>query len=362
MDALEVQNATKRYGNTYALKGISIGIDRGSFLSVVGPSGSGKTTLLRLLDLLEKPTEGRIVIDGVDTSEITETKRLDLRRQMGMVFQHNVMLNRTVYENVAYPLRVRRAKDGLTKKVSDSLERVGLSGYESRKAIRLSGGEIQRVALAQALVYKPKILLLDEPTANLDPRNASVIENIVLQANREDRVTTVMSTHNPLQAQHSASKVLILRLGTVAEFDDASTVFNKPSTFLSSFMETGNTYPGISKPTASGFALIDLGNGIQIQGVTEQAGNVMASVDPQNITVTPSKVTTSGTNSLKGTIIAIIDHGGQVQLELNCGQKFIAKLTKSSFKELNMGIEAQAYVNFKASDVMTSRLRSSSQN
>jgi tungstate transport system ATP-binding protein len=355
MAAIEVQNATKQYGANHALSEINLTLDPGDFLSVVGPSGSGKTTLLRLLDLLEQPTQGKVMIDGIETGEIDENQRLHLRRQIGIVFQHNVMLNTTVYGNVAYPLKVRGARDGLRKKVSDALERVGLDGYENRKAIRLSGGEVQRVALAQALIYTPKILLLDEPTANLDPRNASVIENIVSRANKEDQVTTVMSTHNPAQAQQAATKVLILRSGAVAEFGDASVVFNKPSPFLSSFMETENAYSGIAKPIENGIAIIDLGNEMKIVGITRHVGNVTVFLDPDDITVTRSPVSDVD-NSLKGKIVALIDRGNQVQLEFNCGKKVITRIPKSSFKALKLEIESEAYLSFKASDVEVSGL------
>ena len=238
--------------------------------------------------------------------------------------------------------------------MSDALDRVGLGGYEKRKAIRLSGGEVQRVALAQALVYEPKILLLDEPTANLDPRNASIIESIVAQVNREDQVTTIMSTHNLTQAQQSASKVLILRAGAVAEYGDASKIFNKPSPFLASFMETWNSYPGTSKPIDDGLALIDLGDGVQIEGMTKNSGNVTVFLDPEAIIVTTTHVRSSARNTLKGKVVAIVDQGDRVQLDFDCGKKITARITKRSFKDLQLGLESEAYLNFKASAVKVS--------
>ena len=115
MGIIEVEDLTKQYGDTRALSSVNITVERGAFLSVVGPSGSGKTTLLRLLDLLEQPTRGRIMIEGVNAAEVDESQRLRLRRKIGIVFQHNVMLNTSVYGNVAYPLKIRGVADGLAK-------------------------------------------------------------------------------------------------------------------------------------------------------------------------------------------------------------------------------------------------------
>ncbi|MEM2776914.1 MAG: phosphate ABC transporter ATP-binding protein, partial [Candidatus Bathyarchaeia archaeon] len=190
---IETQDLTKKYGEKYALKNVNIKVEKGEFLTLLGPSGSGKTTLLKLLDFLEEPTSGKIIFDGVDTSCFRKEK-LSLRRRIGMVFQQSVMFNTTVYNNVAYPLKIRGIKNGVTEKVKEALELVGLKGFEKRKALTLSGGEMQRVSLAQALVFDPELLLLDEPTANLDPRNTSIIEQVISKVNNERKVTVVMAT------------------------------------------------------------------------------------------------------------------------------------------------------------------------
>src|SRR3972149_2080594 len=165
MPIIHVQNLTKSYGERTTLRNVDLKVDREDFFIVVGPSGAGKTTLLRLLDLLEEPTSGRVFFDGVDTARPEKDKVL-LRRQIGMVFQQVNMLNTSVYENVAYPLRIRGVKDKVAEKVDEVLELVGLRGFEKRKALTLSGGEMQRISLAQSLIFDPKLLLLDEPTAN----------------------------------------------------------------------------------------------------------------------------------------------------------------------------------------------------
>ena len=195
---VETLNLSKLYDGTDALKNVNVEVNRGEVLAVVGPSGSGKTTLLRLMNLLETPSSGQILFDGRDVA-CSDADRLTLRRRMGMVFQQAVLFNETVCENIAYPLKIRgylKKKSGL--KVRDALKLVGLSGFEKKRATGLSGGEAQRVALAQAMISEPELLLLDEPTVNLDPRNVSIIESVISKVNREQGTTIILATHNML--------------------------------------------------------------------------------------------------------------------------------------------------------------------
>ncbi len=166
---LEVKGLHHRYGKAEILKNIDLGIERGEVFVTIGPTGSGKTTLLRLVGLLEKPTSGNIYFDGHVVNN-SERQRLEIRRRLAMVSQKPAVFNASVFDNVAYGLRIRKENGAsLRHKVMNVLETVGLSGYETRDARTLSGGETQRVALARAMVIEPELLLLDEPTANLDP-------------------------------------------------------------------------------------------------------------------------------------------------------------------------------------------------
>ena len=350
MEFVQIEGLTKQFGHVIALSNVNLSIDHGDFLTVVGPSGSGKTTLLRLLDLLEEPSSGKISIGGEDTSNPNNTLRL--RRGIGIVFQHNLMLNTSVYENVVYPLKIRSDKSDASSRVHKVLEQVGLAGYEKRRAITLSGGEMQRVALAQALIYKPKILLLDEPTANLDPHNSSIIESIVARVNREDNVTVVLSTHNIAQAERFATKVLILRSGEVADYGSASRIFENPSSFLASFTEKWNIFHGKASPsTKDELSIIDIGDGVSVESSTLKHGNVNTFINPDEIILTLYPVESSARNMLEGHIIQIVDLGERVQLDVDCGKKFTVRITKKSFKEMALNLEARVYLNFKASSV-----------
>jgi len=209
------------------LENVNLEVERGGIFAVVGPSGAGKTTLLRLVDLLDYPTSGRIIFDGVDTGP--RDVRYAVRRRMGMVFQQPVLFDTTVHNNVAWSLRMRGfGRREVDERVRAILGRMGLQGFQGRGARTLSGGEAQRVAIARALVYEPELMLLDEPTANLDPYNVATIEGIVNQMNRELGITVVMATHNLFQAARVGHRAAFLLNGEVVEVAEAQRLVQNP--------------------------------------------------------------------------------------------------------------------------------------
>lgn len=227
MNALyTLRDVTVRYGARTVLAIEELDIRRGEVLAVVGPSGAGKSTLLRLLNFLQPPTTGEICFDGL-TFAADRAATLAMRRRVTTVFQRPVLLKRTVAANVAYGLQLRGQRDSASD-IRTSLEEVGLAELAHQPARTLSGGEAQRVALARAMVLRPDALLLDEPTANLDPYNVGLIEQIVARLNREHGATIVLVTHNVHQARRLAQRVLFLLDGREVEVADAHTFFEAP--------------------------------------------------------------------------------------------------------------------------------------
>ena len=215
------------YGARQVLHIDRLDVCRGEVLAIVGPSGAGKSTLLRLLNFLEPPTNGRIRFQGV-TFSAADPAPLSLRRQVTTVFQRPLLLNRSVIANVRYGLRLRGRRDE-TEAVGAALAQVDLLAAARQPARTLSGGEAQRVALARALVLNPSVLLLDEPTANLDPYNVALIEAIVSNLNQERGMTLVLVTHNVFQARRLASRVALLLGGRIVEINDVDSFFNDPT-------------------------------------------------------------------------------------------------------------------------------------
>ena len=222
----QLEGVTKEYKGHCVLHVKELTVQRGEILVLVGPSGAGKSTLLRLLNFLEPLTSGYIRFLGTEFCS-SRPIAVPLRRRVTTVFQRPILLNRSVWDNVVYGLRLRGQRNTASL-VRETLEQVGLKDLTSRRARTLSGGEAQRVALARAMVLEPDVLLLDEPTANLDPYNVKLIEEIVQTLNRERGTTLVMVTHNIFQARRLAHRAALLLEGQVVEVADADTFFESP--------------------------------------------------------------------------------------------------------------------------------------
>jgi putative ABC transport system ATP-binding protein len=217
MALIDIKGATKTYVEhtgirTEALRGIDLIINKGEFLSIAGPSGSGKTTLLNIIGALDNPTSGTILFDGENISLTPVSKLADFRlRKIGFVFQaYNLFNTLTALENIEYVLLLQGKQPADTRKIaSELIGRVGLGDCAKKRANRLSGGQQQRVAVARALASRPKVILADEPTANLDSRTASNLLDLMHELNRQDGVTFVFSTHDKMVMEKASRLVLI---------------------------------------------------------------------------------------------------------------------------------------------------------
>jgi len=213
---VQTTNLRKTYmlGNVpvEALRGVDLTIDKGDFLAILGPSGSGKSTLLNMIGALDKPTEGKVLIEGVDVSTLNDNQLADLRRGIGFVFQFfNLIPRLTARGNVELTMAI----DGLVKnerrkRAEELLETVGLKERANHKPSELSGGERQRVAIARALANNPKFLLMDEPTGNIDSKTAKGIMELVKKLNEEKGVTIIVVTHDQSIALQAKRTVQML--------------------------------------------------------------------------------------------------------------------------------------------------------
>ena len=221
----QLANVTKAYSGRQILNIDQLDIQPGEILAVVGPSGAGKSTLLRLLNFLEAPDSGSVYFHQQPVNY--QNVPLEIRRTVTTVFQNPALLSGSVTANLLFGLRLRGQNDG-HKEVDEMLERFGLSALRRSPAHTLSGGEAQRVALARALILKPSVLLLDEPTANLDPYNAEMIESVIRGINQTHLTTIVLVTHNIFQARRLADRVALMLNGEIVETADTQTFFENP--------------------------------------------------------------------------------------------------------------------------------------
>ncbi|MEM3957460.1 MAG: ABC transporter ATP-binding protein [Thermoproteota archaeon] len=199
-----------------ALRGVNLEVEEGEFLSILGPSGSGKSTLLNLIGALDKPTGGRLFIENIDVSALNENQLADLRMRIGFVFQFfNLIPRLTARENVELPMSIAGLSKGeRRKRAEELLQMVGLASRMNHKPTELSGGEQQRVAIARALANNPRFLLMDEPTGNIDSKNAYEIIRLVKRLNEDKGVTIIMVTHDQRLAAE-AKRIVYMLDGTI---------------------------------------------------------------------------------------------------------------------------------------------------
>jgi len=217
-------------GETRALDGVSLDIEKGEIFGVIGLSGAGKSTLIRTLNRLEEPTSGSIMIGGVDILSLDEKELNEKRKSIGMIFQHfNLLSSRDVFGNVAFPLELQGySKNEIKLKVTRLLKLVGLEDKAKARISRLSGGQKQRVAIARALVNDPKVLLCDEATSALDPKTTQSILRLIRELKNQLDLTVVLITHQMEVINEICNKVAIIESGEIIEEGFVSEVFNNP--------------------------------------------------------------------------------------------------------------------------------------
>jgi molybdopterin-binding protein len=353
MPIVEVQNLCKEYPETKVLDNVNFKVEDKEIFALIGPNGAGKTTLLRILDLLDTPTSGRICFNSVSV-DYSEKALLALRRRIAIVFQQTVLFNTSVFNNVAYGLKIRgESRRNMKTKVKEILQLVRLQDFESKNALDLSGGEAQRVALAQALVIEPELLLLDEPTANLDPRNVSIIEEALAWINKQQKTTLIMTTHNMAQAQNLANQIAFLFDGKIEKIGPAKEIFQAQSRYLADFARIENIFTGVSRVTRDGISVVEIGDGVQIEAAFQRSGKLTVYVRSEDIILSRSPVRSSARNVFKGRIVEMVDLGAVMKLKVKAGKEFVVQVTNRSFTEMKLNMGSEVFLVFKASAVQT---------
>lgn len=346
---VELRNVTKVYGNLTAVDGITLQVSEAEILALLGPNGSGKSTLLKMLAIILQPSTGEVYFQGV---QVNERNIEQMRMESTLVFQKTVLFTSSVYDNVAYGLKIRKLpKRTIEEEVHKALELVRLEGFEKRQAKKLSGGEQQRVALARALVLKTKLLLLDEPTANLDPKNASIVEEAIGTVNRERKTTVIIATHNMLQAKNLPTRIALIENGRIGEVGKPQEIFGRLSKTFASFAAVENTLTGEARIANDGTTLVDIGNDVNIVVVTRKTGKISIFISPDDIILSKIAFSSSARNSFEGSVIEIVDMNSVVKLRVDVGKFFTVHITRRSFEEMNINLGSKVFLTFKASSV-----------
>jgi len=238
---VELKNVAKRFGTNTVLEGLNLAIPKGKMVTLLGPSGCGKTTVLRMVAGLEKPSEGRIFIDGEDV-----TDRSIQQRDICMVFQSYALFpHMSLGENIGYGLRMLgRPKAEIRDRVREALSLVDLEGFEDRYVDQISGGQQQRVALARALILKPKVLLFDEPLSNLDANLRRSMREKIRELQQQFNITSLYVTHDQSEAFAVSDTVLVMNKGKIMQIGAPQELYRQPaSRFMASFMGDANVFP-----------------------------------------------------------------------------------------------------------------------
>lgn len=360
MKLLEVKNLYKEYYKEdksiiKVLSDVNFSITKGECFVIIGPNGSGKTTLLRILGLLESPTKGQILYYNDNLSNISRKKKVQYRRKLSFVRQKPVVRNSSVFNNIAYGLRVRGMKwEEYFHKVNDIVELTGLKGLEKKNARSLSGGEMQRVAIAMNFVISPELYLLDEVSANLDPMNVKLLEDFIIKIKQDKEKTIIMSTHDPFEAIKFGDRIAVLSNGRIIQIGTPNEIFTAPKDeFTALFVGYENILSGIAEMDLnSGLTIIKI-NSLTIVASEQVEGKVKVCIRPESIGISkspPSNV--SYRNNFKGNIEDIRDLGNTCHLIIKCqSERFLVTITKLSLNNLELTKNTEVFINFKATDV-----------
>ncbi|MFC1947231.1 ABC transporter ATP-binding protein [Chloroflexota bacterium] len=353
MPLLETVNLFQTLNERDILKNINLKVDKGEVLAIIGPTGAGKTTLLRLLNTLEFPTSGKVLIDGTETTA-SSSSRLELRRKMAFVLQKPVVFNMSVYDNIAIGLKWRgMEKSVIRNKTNEMLEAIELPDYSKRNARTLSGGETQRVAIARAVISEPEILLLDEPSANLDPVSSAKTEEFIMDIINRYKTTTVMATHDMSQGQRMADRVAVMLNGEILQTGDWHQVFNTPgSKDIAYFVGVENIIDGEIVSAQDELVTIKV-DGTVIEAISDyQVGEkVSVCIRPEDITVSTTRTSTSARNSFAGRIKNTVSFGTLTRVTIDCGFTLVVLVTTRSAGELDLVKGKEVFASFKATAI-----------
>jgi putative spermidine/putrescine transport system ATP-binding protein len=327
--ALTLSGITKKYGDVVALHPTDLTIQAGEFLTLLGPSGSGKTTLLMTLAGFVEPTAGRIELDSKDVTKIQPEQR-----NFGVVFQGYALFpHMTVWDNVWFPLRARNcSRQDAKREVDEILELMELGPYSQRMPREISGGQQQRVALARALVFKPELLLLDEPLSALDKALRKTLQTQLKSLHRKLGTTFVYVTHDQEEALSMSDRIAILNHGRIQQIDCPDTLYRRPkSQFVAGFLGRSNFIQGKFADSNAGIAEITTPVGTiaaMIEQLPSFGDDVCVVVRPELIGVSTEAPETD--NCVSGTVLDTTFLGGQLDLEVDVqGKQFSASIPAS---------------------------------
>ncbi|MDE0175009.1 MAG: ABC transporter ATP-binding protein [Defluviicoccus sp.] len=356
MSAVRIENLVKRFGDFVAVNEVSITAEEGRLTTLLGPSGCGKTTTLRMTSGLETPDSGEIWIgDDLVASPSKGINVAPEHRNVGMVFQsYAIWPHKTAFENVAYPLKLRRmSKAQIRQRVEEIFSLLRLEGLEGRYPGQLSGGQQQRVALGRAIVYQSRLLLLDEPLANLDAKVREAVRLELKELQRQLKFTTIYVTHDQAEAMAISDKIVVMDQGVVVQEGTALEIYRTPRTkFVAEFVGQSNFVDGRLVSSNGSLGVVDVGEGIAIEAKVGEAGldggTVSLCIRPEDFELSADRPVpgSRGRDWFEGNIRDFTFHGNIINYFVACGAHV-----------LTVQSEAGSQLKFKEADKVYLRVR-----
>ena len=322
----KIKNLSKKYDEQVVLDLKDISMEKGRILGLLGPNGAGKTTLLEVLAFLLPPTSGEIWYEGKKVN-FNGAGLIKLRQKVVLVQQKPILFTTTVFNNVAFPLRMRRIEKHKREKIVEKLLRlVGMEDFDEAKAHNLSGGETQRVAIAQSLACSPDVILLDEPTASVDIENQITIERIIHEINRTKGISVIFTTHDIIQASRMADEIVFMFEGRVAE----------------SIHE--NIFTGHIESDEKGQKYCILPDGLRISLQTERKGPVRISINPDALNISTVSNNVSSINAFKGRLLQLTHEGHRVRALVDIGVPISVLMSEEVIKNRDICIGQEVWL------------------
>jgi tungstate transport system ATP-binding protein len=330
----EIKNLTKSYEGRSVLDLKDLVMEKGKVIGLLGPNGAGKTTLMEILAFILPPTSGEIFYKKKKV-EFNGSGLIDLRKKVVLVQQNPILFTNTVFNNVEFPLKIRKIKKQKRERiVDDILGLVAMENFRKAKAHSLSGGETQRVAIAQALACSPEVILLDEPTASVDVENRITIERIIRGINREKGISVIFTTHDMDQAYRMADEILFLFEGKAAK----------------SIHE--NIFSGRVETDPKGGKYCVLQDGLRIVFNAERSGPVRISINPEKVNIRRDKADIgSGENVFQGSLIQLTNEKSRVRALVDVGIPLSILVNKEHIKGMNLVIGEDVWVTLSPESI-----------
>jgi len=332
-EILRLEGIRKHYGSKPVLDISELCVEQGAVHALVGPNGSGKTTLLEIAALISVPSQGAVYILGRDGTA-DETMRRKLRREVTLVDQNPYLFDTTVYRNMAFGLEARGLeREHIRSRVGEALESVGLSSLAGRRAFGLSAGEIQRVALARAMALRPALLLLDEPTANVDVFHVQILESLIREAVNDMGATVMFATHSLAQSYKLADSIHHLVEGRL------------------SAAPPENHFSGVAEEK-NGESILRLAPGVRVILPEARKGQVHFSIPPEEILLSRQEIPSSAPNTFQGRVVGMNADRRRILVTVDVGVNLVTVITPKLLDDLDLKVGDFVSVSFKVFSIL----------